>query len=67
MKYVGNEIGSTPEDRRAEADRLVKIISENGLSQLEPRELDFVCEMDEGRPVSPKQIFWLRDIKDKYL
>ena len=67
MSYVGNETGGTPSDRRAEADRLVKIISENGLSQLEPRELDFVMQMDADETVSPKQLFWLRDIKDKYL
>lgn len=68
MAYLGNDTGGTPEDRRSEADRLVKIISEQaGLSALTPKELDFVAQMDEGGSVSPKQVFWLRDIKDKYL
>lgn len=61
-----NETGGSPDSRRAEADKLVRLIGEHQ-SELTEREADFVVQMDEGGPVSPKQLFWLRDIKDKYL
>lgn len=64
-----SDSGMTPEARREEADRLVKIITESGRSvwvySLSAKEQNFVDEMDMGGPVSTKQLFWLRDIKDK--
>jgi len=55
------------EERREEANRILNMIghlSEN----MTVKEQDF-CEdiMDENDTVSVKQLFWLRDIKDKYL
>lgn len=59
------ESGGSADDRRAEADRLVKMI-ESYYDQLTPREVDFVAGVEGEGPVSPKQLFWLRDIKSKY-
>lgn len=61
-----DESGSTPDARRVEADKLLDIIS--GFSeQLNPKESTFVEQMVDSAFCSPKQLFWLRDIKDKYL
>lgn len=59
--------GMTPEARREEADRIVKIITDSDgyNNELSSKERNFVDEMDCGGPVSTKQLFWLRDIKDK--
>jgi hypothetical protein len=66
-----NDTGGTADDRRAEASRILSILSKNGVdsSVMSPREQGFYEQMadDETQPVSPKQLFWLRDIKDKYL
>ena len=61
-----DEIGQTPDTRRVEADRLLKII-EDMSEQLTPKETAFVEQMADSKVVSPKQLFWLRDIKDKYI
>ncbi len=60
--------GGTAEDRRAEADRICAMLGDD-LELMEPREQQFVQSLidDESRPVTPKMLFWLRDIKDKYL
>lgn len=57
----------TADERREEADRLVIMILKEAEDQLEPHEGQFVYQMEDGGPVSVKQLFWLRDIKDKYL
>jgi hypothetical protein len=59
----------TAEARRDEATRIAKMIKGSvDVSKLQLREIHFVNEMDDGRrPVSTKQLFWLRDLKDKYL
>lgn len=56
----------TPEERREEADRLIELIAENQ-GELNEKERDFVADIEMGGNVSAKQLFWLRDIKDKYL
>lgn len=61
MSYASGFTGGNADDRRAEADRILKII-ENDI--LTPREQSFVDEMASGGPVSGKQLLWLRDIKD---
>lgn len=61
-----NQSGGTAEDRRAEADRILRTLDTDSM---EPKEAEFVdgLIMDPARPVTPKMLFWLRDIKDKYL
>jgi len=73
MSYhpLANDTGGTEEDRRNEADRILKILVNNDVDVgvMSPRESKFVEEMldDQTVVISPKQLFWLRDIKDKYL
>jgi len=50
------------DERREEADRLLKIIDYDACSQ---REKSFLEQVQDGIPISVKQLFWLRDIKDK--
>jgi len=66
---VSNETWGTPEARRAEADRIVKIISEHcNVDEMTPKEQQFVEQMEDGKAgVSPAQIQFLRNVKDKYL
>ena len=69
MSYTGNgESTQTPDERRAEADRIIEIIESciESMDMLKPREYNFFCEIQGNCPVTPKQLFWLRDIKDKY-
>lgn len=54
-----------PVERRSEADHLIKIIQNSSVETLSQKEQDFVDSMDSDRAVSVKQLFWLRDIKDK--
>jgi hypothetical protein len=64
---LANDTGGTADDRRSEADRLVKIIEEAAPDTMTQTEIEFVDRMSHGGTVSTKQLFWLRDIKDKYL
>ena len=65
---LANDTGGTADDRRAEADRIIQILSENiEFEELAPNEQKFIGNMQEGSAVSPKQLFWLRDIKDRCL
>jgi hypothetical protein len=64
---LANDTGGNADDRRSEADRIIQILSENiEFDSMKANEQEFVGNMQEGGPVSPKQIFWLRDIKEKY-
>jgi hypothetical protein len=64
---LSNDSGGTAEDRRNEADRLVGIIQDAAPDTMTEKEIEFVDRMARGGTVSTKQLFWLRDIKDKYL
>jgi hypothetical protein len=73
MSYhpLSNDTGGDADSRRAEASRLLKIMVENDLDfgDCTTSERKFLEGMvdDEQQPISPKQLFWLRDLKDKYL
>ena len=69
MAKLFQEFGGTAKDRRNEADRIISLLLESGedLIRMTRTEQDFVSQMEDGRSVTPKQLFWLRDIKDKYL
>lgn len=58
--------GSTAEQRVAEAHVICKML-EDALGGMENREMNFVESMADCAACSPKQLFWLRDIKEKYL
>ena len=56
----------TPNERRAEADLLVKMLSPF-VGQMAYNERTFVDQMtDERKWVSVPQLFWLRDLADRY-
>jgi hypothetical protein len=66
MAYFGECKGTLTEDeRRAEADRIIKILAEFGHDGMTSKEYEFVGKIETG-DVSPKQLLWLRDIKAKY-
>jgi len=56
----------TPAERRQEASKIVSRISDC-LDQMTPTERRFVESVSCGfAPVSIRQIFWLRDLNEKY-
>ena len=56
----------TPAERRQEASRIVNRIQDY-LDQMAPGERRFVESMScDFAPVSVKQLFWLRDLNEKY-
>jgi hypothetical protein len=63
MTYSSSFTGGNADDRRAEADRILKII-EDDVERLPSKQQDFIAQMCEGGAVSGKQLLWLRDIKD---
>lgn len=66
MAYASQFTGGDADSRRAEADRILAIIGTCDVTDLTPKERNFLEEMAEG-DVSGKQLLWLRDIKDKLL
>lgn len=62
-----SDTGGFADDRRAEADRILDILRVICDDDYTPKEAAFIEDMARGGTVSPKQLFWLRDIKDKYL
>jgi len=61
-----SESGMSGSDMRSEASRIVDMIQDS-TDQMTPVERRFVESMgDDFAPVSTKQLFWLRDLKDKY-
>lgn len=61
-----SECTLTGEERAAEAQRIVSRLVGSCADELNPKESDFVSKMDGADYVSVKQLFWLRDINDKY-
>jgi hypothetical protein len=64
-----SDSGMSDQDRRAEATRICgMILPAVGDYTMKQKELKFVMDIaDKRKPVSTKQLFWLRDLKDKYL
>jgi hypothetical protein len=60
------DTGQTPERRAEEARDIVRMLDDL-IEQMEPHEGKFVASMEGADKCSPKQLFWLRDLKDKYL
>jgi hypothetical protein len=62
------ESGSDSSARRAEADRILKMIDESldFISLASDKELRFTNDVRDGRLITTKMLFWLRDIKTKY-
>lgn len=68
MAKLGQETGGDQDSREVEARSILKMLAEF-YAQLNAKELQFVegREDRDCRGCSGKQLFWLRDIKDKYL
>ncbi len=61
------ESGGTPKQRRDEANKLVdRLHAGEKWRTMQKREQDFVEQMEFADEVSPKQLFWLRDLAEKY-
>ena len=60
-----SECTLTNDERVAEAQRITSRL-ESCQDELTPKEKDFVAQMESAECVSVKQLFWLRDINDKY-
>ena len=69
MSYhpLTNDTGGRAEDRRAEADRILDMLDVIPSDEMTVKEQEFMDYVYFGHAISPKQLFWLRDIKDKYL
>lgn len=60
-----SECTLTQDERVAEKDRIVARL-EDFEEQMTPKEREFVTKMHDYNWVSVKQLFWLRDINEKY-
>jgi len=69
MPKLFQESGGTAKDRSDEALVLYKRIMDI-YDDLNEKESDFIGSINDRfhhqQPISPKQIFWLRDIAEKY-
>ena len=61
-----SESSLTADERRIEANRICKML-DGYLESMQSHESQFVERIGDGGHVSVKQIFWLRDLKEKYL
>lgn len=69
-EQVNNATWGTPERRREEADRILQMLtSEANLDEMSKKDEDFFERMtdDMFAPISPGQLTWLRDLRDRYL
>ena len=66
MGKLFQDSGGDLNSRCNEAWQICRILEEC-VDQMEPKERNFIEQMTDADFVSPKQIFWLRDIKEKYL
>ena len=64
-----SDSGMTPEAMRDEATRICSmILPAVGDYTMKQKELKFVMDIsDRRKPVTVKQLFWLRDLLGKYL
>jgi hypothetical protein len=63
---LANDSGGDADSRVNEARKIVTILADC-CESMTPKEASFVESMDECTACSVKQLFWLRDIKEKYL
>ena len=61
-----SECTLTPDERYAEACRVIDML-EGFESELRPNEKDMMEKVQKYETCSVKQIFWIRDIKDRVL
>ena len=57
----------TDDERVAEKDRILRMLLERITpSQMTEKEAEFIGKMDDAKYVSVKQLFYLRDLNDRY-
>jgi hypothetical protein len=61
-----SECTLTPDERLAEANRIIAML-EGYESELRSNEKDMMAKVEAFGNCSVKQLFWLRDIKDRVL
>jgi hypothetical protein len=68
MSYhpLTSETGSDADNRRSEANRILEMLKGRD-EELAPNEQKFFENLRKGYPVTAKQLFWLRDIKDRII
>lgn len=64
---LARESGGSADDRLSEARRILKILESFSSDELTVSEAKFIEDISDAESVTTKQLFWLRDIKDKYL
>jgi CBS domain containing-hemolysin-like protein len=63
-----SECTLSPEERYKEAEEIIQMISEvKDFEDLSESEQSMINSVQHFQICSVKQLFWLRDIKDKYL
>lgn len=57
----------TPLERHAESDRILKLLDASSNKRYSADEAKFIekCH-DPGVYITPKMLFWLRDLKERY-
>lgn len=63
---LGQETGQTPERRLEEAQVLLARLAQRISDDFTPRERNFIEGMNDAEQCSGKQLFWLRDLVEKY-
>ena len=57
----------TDDERVAEKDRILRMLLERScVDQMTKAEADFIGKMDDAKHVSVRQLFWLRDLNERY-
>lgn len=63
---LANETGGDEQSRVEEARKICRMLEEH-TDEMSQRHKDFVEQMTDCDGCTPKQLFFLRDIKDQYL
>ena len=59
-----SECTLSPDERVQEANKIINMIEGSDFTE---NELSMISQITDTQRCSVKQLFWLRDIKDKYL
>jgi hypothetical protein len=62
---LAQDTAQTPERRREEAEQLLSLLQPH-YNEMMNHEQKFWSDMQQTSLCSPKQLFWLRDLRDKY-
>lgn len=62
-----SESAMTDDARAREAERILYLMRDVSMERVTVKEWAFMCDMKTASFISTKQLFWLRDLKDKYL